>query len=39
MKYLKIFENFQPNKMPNSITIKLDGDTLLKWVLRKLFIY
>ena len=38
MKYLKkyeIFEDFQPNKMPNSITIKLDGDTFLKWVLRK----
>ena len=35
MKYLKLFENFQPNKMPNSITIKLNGDTFLKWVLRK----
>ncbi len=35
MKYLKLFENFQENKLPNSITIKLNGDTLLKWVLRK----
>lgn len=35
MKHLKLFENFQENKMPNSITIKLDGDTFLKWVLRK----
>ena len=35
MKYIKLFENFQENKLPNSITIKLNGDALLKWVLRK----
>jgi hypothetical protein len=35
MKYLKLFENFQENKLPNSITIKLNGDKFLKWVLRK----
>ena len=35
MKYIKLFENFQENKLPNSINIKLNGDALLKWVLRK----
>jgi hypothetical protein len=35
MKYIKLFENFQENKLPNSLTIKLNGDALLKWVLRK----